>query len=190
VTTGTNQLPNITIIATSAVSVAEIGGALSDNQGYFTIPNLATGTYTLTPQLEVGETASPATLSGTVTQGNTIFVGTFTVSNAFGTISGAVTVGGQPVQTGVIVVAVATGTAIPDTPISITDAVRDAATYYYAGSSQADGTYSLSVRGGTTYNLKAWYATYSSAGVPSITPKSDTATVAAGGSQTVNFTWP
>jgi hypothetical protein len=116
-------------------------------------------------------------------------VGTFTITNAFGAIAGTVkTVYGVPIKTGVVIIAVPSGTTIGSLPPTNTNAVRTGSVVYYQGTSEADGSYSLPVRGGSTYNIYAWYTTFNGT-TPVVTKKSSLATIAAGQTATVNFLW-
>src|SRR5262249_19775755 len=55
---GVDPLPGIPVIATNTAG-SEVGSAISDSLGRFYFPDLSSGTYTLSPQLETGESASP-----------------------------------------------------------------------------------------------------------------------------------
>jgi hypothetical protein len=137
--------------------------AVTDSGGNFIIQNLSTGTYSVALQLESGESYSP---SGTVVTLNTpgvdVFSSSYSITSAFGTITGSLTAGGSAITTGVLIVA--TTATIAGSPPDVTAAVRIGLPKYYAGSSLADGTYSVSVPGGTTatnYNVYGWYTTFS-----------------------------
>jgi hypothetical protein len=184
---GIDPLPGIPIVAAESTTSAEKGNAISDAQGYFLLPDLPVDTYVLTPQLETAESASPSNYSSTVVAGSTVFVGTFTVSNAFGTLRGTVSKNGSPISTGVMIMAVATPNTIGTNPPAITPALRSGSTIYYAGTSQSDGTYSLSLRAGT-YNVYGWYTTLAS-NTATTTRLALTASVTAGGSAVLNFSW-
>jgi hypothetical protein len=166
-----------------------VGSAISSVLGYFQFPNLPVGTYSLIPQLDTGDTAIPSSLSGTVVSSATVFVGTMTISNAFGTIAGAVTASSVPITTGVLIMAVAQPTGIGASPPTNNSTLRNGAVVYYIGSTSADGTYSLPVRGGATYNIAAWYTTFVGTNPNPPSELTATATVSSGGSATVNFGW-
>jgi hypothetical protein len=185
---GTDPLPGIPVIATNTAG-SEVGATVTDSYGYFEFPNLPIGSYGITPQLEVGESASPAVLSATITAGGSVFAGTMTVVNAFGSIEGTVKVGGVPITTGVLIIAVANPTTIGGAyPPTNDQTLRNSSTVYYIGSSNSDGTYSVPVRGGSLYNVYAWYTTFNG---DTANPQklSSTATVTAGGTAVVPFTW-
>ncbi|HOW27719.1 MAG TPA: carboxypeptidase-like regulatory domain-containing protein [Elusimicrobiota bacterium] len=188
---GSSPLPDIPVTAsTNSVVVRE---AVTDSDGYFTIQDLSTGTYTVDLQLEQGETYSPGPLNITIpSAGTTVFASTYTVSNAFGWISGSLTQNGQNIQTGVLIIAT-TGT-ITGAPPAITSTLRGGVQKYYSVSSFADGTYRLSVPGGNpgtpvAYNVYGYYTTFSGA-TPTIWPRSTTANVT-GGQETTgrNLSW-
>ncbi len=187
-TNGIDALPNIPIVATNTATGQEVGSTLSDVYGRFTFNNMQAGVYTLTPLLETGESASPNVRTATVTAGSSVFSGTTTISNAFGTISGTVIASTQAVSTGVLIIAVSTATTIGASPPTNNSTLRSGSVVYYTGSASSDGTYSISVRGGMTYNVYAWYTTFSGT-TPTTSKRSSTAAVAAGANATVNFTW-
>jgi hypothetical protein len=189
-TNGTDALPNVNVIAVNA-SGNTLGSAVSGSNGYFTIANLSTGTYTISPQLDVSESVTPSSPSVTVSLGATTFSSTFTVSGAFGTISGTLYNNSLPIQTGVLLMA--TTATITGTPPTDNSTFRSGGALYYAASSISNGTYQLPVRGsssaGTVYNVYAWYTTWNGS-VPTTSVKSSTAAMTEGGSSTLNFTWP
>lgn len=165
----------------------EMGSASAGADGYFEILNLTTGAYVLSPFAATGEGVSPSTFTKDLTDpGATVFCGTFTVSGAQGKISGSLKKGSDPVATGVLVV-VTTSTIAADPPAA-DSTLRTGTNIYYSASSNADGSYSVSVPGGYTYNVYAWYSTVSASSA-STTRKSGTAAVTAGQTSTVNFTW-
>jgi len=155
VTSGVSALPNISVVATR--SGLQMGSGTSDNSGYFYIQNLSTGDYTVQPALDPVADASPDNFTATVVQGQTVFVGTFTVTGAYGTITGRVKKGGASITTGVLVIA--SSTTIASTPPTIVASSAPAQNVFYSASSASDGTYTLLVRGATSYayNIRAWY---------------------------------
>jgi hypothetical protein len=191
---GSNPLPGVPITATDAGSLVAAETA-SDTNGYFTLSNLSTGTYSITPQMDSGETYTTAgSTTVAVTAGTTLFSATFTVTNAFGYITGSLaTAAGLPLKTGVLVVA-STGTISTSYPPDVDSALRSGTVNYYVASSFSDGTYELYVPGGnstspTAYNVYAWYTTWNGS-TATVTKKNTTASVT-GGSTTSgrNFTW-
>jgi hypothetical protein len=130
---------------------------VSDNNGDFTMINLTTGPYTVEPMIDSKELASPTTSLATVVAGVTTFTSTFTVSGAMGTITGNVTSGGNPIQSGVLII-ISTNTINLPPPAISSSSLTSAP--FYAGSSQENGVYSVEVRGSTTslYNLVGVYS--------------------------------
>ena len=76
-----------------------------------------------------------------------------------GYIKGDVTADGEVIDTGVLIYA-STSTIASNPPI-LNSVLRSGSVIYYAASSNFDGTYNLPVRGGYTYNIYAWYTTWS-----------------------------
>jgi hypothetical protein len=118
-----------------------------------------------------------------------VFCGTFTVTGALGTVTGNVTLGGLPIQSGVLVV-VATGSLPSPLPAISSNTLANSA--YYAGSSKENGTYSVDVRGSTStvYTVTGYYM-FMNGAVASISSHTVTnVTVSAGVTTSgVNFTW-
>lgn len=183
-TNGVDPFPGMAVEAT--LGGLSKGTGISSSQGRFTVSNLPVGVYEVAGYAPSGETVTPSTFSATVSAGSTVFVGTYTVSGAFGKISGALKQGTSPIKTGVLIVAT-TSTIAGANPPDVTPAVRSGGIVYYAGSSMADGTYSVLLPG-ATYNVYAWYTTFA-VDVPSSTKKSGSKYVTPGGSATLDFTW-
>lgn len=182
---GTDPFPGLVVIA--KLQGIEQGSAVAESDGFFTITDLSTGSYVIEAQAEAGESASPSTLTKTITvsdAGDTLFVGTFTVSGALGTLTGTIKETGAAIKTGTLIVI--TSATISGYPPTDDDDLRTGAAAYYSASSGADGTYSVSLPGGYTYNIYAWY-TNAAGGT---TRKSGSAAVSAGAVATVNFSWP
>ena len=188
-TNGTDPLPNVPVSAFKGG--IEQGNGISGNDGYYLIwgSGISTGTYEVVAQLESGETSTPSTHTVTLSAGENLFIGTFTVSGAMGTITGSVTAGGTGITTGVLVYATSsTISGSPIMPPTIDTAARASNVIYYGVSSNAQGAYSLPVRGGYTYNIYAWYTTWVN-DAPVIAVRQDTAAVDAGESVTRDFSW-
>lgn len=169
VTSGTTPLPNFIIAATYGAG-SQAGTGTSNTSGYFYIRNLSTGTYNVAPVLDSGQDSLPNTVSKTLSNaGETVFVGTFTVSGAFGNIAGTVSNNTLLVTSGALLLA-STAT-IPATPNAIAASSGPAQTPLYAVSSKADGTYTLPVRGGSTYYLSVYVPQISNLGAVTITTK-------------------
>ena len=189
---GINALPGVTVTAFDSNGIAQ-DSEVSNTSGRFTTINIATGTYTLEPELDSLEISTPATTTAIVGSGQIVFSTTFTVTGALGTISGTVKVGGAAITTGVlIVVTTSTLAGSPPAPPTLSSSTLTSSSIYL-GSSQEDGTYSVSVRqsSGTTYNAYGYYTTVSSTG--GVTFQSQELTginVVAGSSVTgQNFAW-
>ncbi len=129
--------------------------AVSGTNGTFTLVNLTTGSYTIQPILDAGEVSTPISTAVNVSSGNTVSVGTFTITGAYGSITGAVTASGSIIKKGVLVVVSTTTLSSPPALSSTT--LTGAG--YYANSSLEDGTYRVEVRGSTTttYNVYGYY---------------------------------
>jgi hypothetical protein len=190
---GGNPLPGISVTATDSSGVVGAESA-SDANGAFSLRNLSTGTYTVDLQLESGETYTPGTTTTTIaTAGQSVFAASFTVTSAFGYVTGSLTASGKPLKTGALIVAT-TSTIAGATPPDITAAVRSGVTKYYAASSLSDGTYELHLPGGnpgtpTTYNVYAWYTTWTGT-TPTTVKKTSSASVTGGLTASgVNFSW-
>ncbi len=134
---------------------------VTDATGHFQTINLATGAYTVRIPLDSTEVSNPTVISASVLSGQTVFVGTFTITGALGTITGNVTLSGNPISTGVLIVV--TTDTLPSGPPNISSASLTGISYY-ATSSKEDGTFSVQVRQSTapTYNVYGYY--------PEITP--------------------
>lgn len=190
VTTGLSPLPGAVVAASGS---AHASGA-SDATGSFYVGNLTTGTYTLSPVLDPDQTSSPASISVTLaTPGSTVFAGTFTVSGAYAAISGSVLSGGNPITTGVLVIA--SSVTITDPAPAIYASSSASIAPYYAATSKADGTYSVLVRGSTTYtyNLRAYHPVVDlNTGAAASTSKTRAGVSAAPGAavSAQDFTWP
>jgi len=190
-TNGTDPLPNIPVVGLK--NGIEQGSGISGTDGYFTISGsgVSTGTYVVMPQLEAGESASPSSTAVEVVAGQVAFSSTFTVSGAFGSVSGSVHTGslaGPVITTGVLIY-VTTAVLPPNSgPPTITAALR-AGIVYYAASTNALGNFSIPVKGGYSYNVYAWYTSWRGS-TPTTTRKDSTGlSVAAAEAKTVNFFW-
>ncbi len=169
-TDGTSILPNVQVAASR--DGVQYGLATSDAAGNFYIKNLTTGTYDVAPILDPMESFSPVNVSTYVAPGETVRVGTFTISGALGSIGGTITdtATGELITSGALIV-VSLG-AISSPPPRIVASSSAAQTVLYVGSSLADGSYLVEVRGSTTtaYNLSAFIPVISGNSV-SITTK-------------------
>lgn len=191
-TNGVDPLPNIPVVGLKGG--VEQGSGISGSDGYFMISGtgISTGTYVVVPQLEAGESASPSSTTVTVTAGAVAFSSTYTVSNAYGYVTGTVTKSGSAITTGVMVYVTTATLAAAAGPPDITPALRGGTGVYYAASSSALGTYTIPVKGGYTYNVYAWYTTWSTGNNPVPTTTRQSATgVAVSPNTTVtrNLAW-
>ncbi|MEA3307693.1 MAG: carboxypeptidase regulatory-like domain-containing protein [Elusimicrobiota bacterium] len=193
VTTGAGDpLPNTPIVAYKS-GIAQ-GDGITDGDGYFEIIGISSGSYLVEAMLEAGESSSPPAISTTVALSDDLFIGTFTVSGAMGYIIGDVTTGSgadeEIIDTGVLIYA-STDT-IASTPPTLNSALRSGNVIYYAASSNFKGTYTLPVRGGYTYNIYAWYTTWSG-DTPTVNREEydgvDAVTIAAGETVERDFNW-
>ncbi|MFC1501567.1 carboxypeptidase regulatory-like domain-containing protein [Elusimicrobiota bacterium] len=184
---GTNPQPNISL-ALFDNNGQLLAQEISKADGFFKMVNVATGTQTVEPILDTGESSTPVTANVNVISGSTVFVGTFTVTGAFGYITGSLTDGGKPISSGLLLVASAnTISSLPT--IDVNSATLPA---IYTANSYEDGTYSLEVRGSTStaYYVYAYYPQVSGSGV---TVSTGTQTgIMVGAAQTtsgVDFSW-
>jgi hypothetical protein len=189
---GVNALPGVTVTAFDANGYAR-DSRVTDNNGRFTTLTIATGTYSVAPELDSLENSSPVSTPVTVAGGSTVFSTTFTISGALGTVSGSVTAGGKTISTGVlVVVTTSTLAGSPPAPPTLSSTTL-AANSYYIASSKEDGTYSVDVRQSTSpaYKIYAYYSTLSSTGAVTIQSQTlSNVQVLAGSSVTGNnFAW-
>lgn len=165
---GVNGLSGVAISAIDSNGYAD-DTKISDVNGRFTTTYLATGTYAMTPALDTLETSVPTSSSAVVSVGATVFSATFTITGAMGVVTGTVTVGGVPLNTGALIV-VTTTTLSPACPASIAvppsiSSASLAMSPIYLGSTGEDGIYSLNVRQTPpTVNIYAYYTTLASNG--------------------------
>jgi len=189
-TNGVDPLPGIPVVGIK--DDVEQGNGISDDEGYFTISGsgISTGTYVVVPQLETGEASLPSSTTVTVAAGATAFSSTFSVTGAFGYVTGSVTNGaGKPIATGVLVYVTTATLGAGAYPPDITPALRAGIGVYYAASSNALGNYNIPVKGGYTYNVYAWHTTWSGS-TPTTTPKQALGVAVTPGQTVVrNFSW-
>ncbi|MFH1723113.1 MAG: carboxypeptidase regulatory-like domain-containing protein [Elusimicrobiota bacterium] len=186
VTSGGDGVANVVVVSTG--DFANGNTAMTDAAGYYTIKGLRLigNPYRVRLSLTDGETSAPEGYSISVTQGGNRTGTDFTVSGFYRDITGTVTDGGGPIETGVLVMA---STSAIDTasPPDMTFAVRSGADYYFQSFSGAQGEYSLSVPGGQSYNIVAWYhkdgaTSDKTRGAVYVSPSTGTAGV--------DFAWP
>jgi hypothetical protein len=151
---GNSVLPNIQV--TASRSGQQFGAATSDSSGNFYFRNLTTGTYKIEPTLDPLEIWSPSSYTAVAVAGETVHVGTFVITGAQSMVTGSVRLNGELVTTGALIL-ISTG-VIAATPPAIVASSAAAQTVIYSGSSKADGTYEIEVRGSTTttYRVSAF----------------------------------
>jgi Tfp pilus assembly protein PilV len=144
---------------------ADTAQASSDSTGYCYLQNLSTGVYTITPELDSLETASPGSLTVTMAStGTSTSVSTFTITSGIVTITGQVLVGvsSAPITTGTLILASSTSitSTLPPTQSGATGAACSPC--YYTTSSDASANYTLQLRSSAIpYRLYGWYTTFS-----------------------------
>ncbi|PKN01409.1 MAG: hypothetical protein CVU77_05520 [Elusimicrobia bacterium HGW-Elusimicrobia-1] len=154
---GINPLPGISVTAANE-SGAVLGVGMSAQNGRFSILNISTGTRTIKPELDAKETSDPDEITANISLGESLFVGTFTVTDAFGRIAGNVRSDGHPISTGVMIFASTSSISASAPPVIVPNMPQ----IYYMTNSYENGTYALEVRGGSTlYNMAAFYPTVS-----------------------------
>lgn len=188
-TNGVDPLPGIPVVGFKGG--VEQGSGISDGDGYFTISGsgISTGTYVVEPQLEAGEGSTPPSATVLVEAGLTAVVPTFTVSGAFGYISGTVSNSAGRITTGVLIYVTTSTLAANAPPPDISPGLRSGTGVYYAASSTALGNYNIPAKGGYSYNIYAWYTTWS--GTNPTTVRREYTGVAVTPSETVTrtFSW-
>ncbi len=159
---GVTPLPDVAVSVTDNATGYTTDNVFSGADGYFTasVPFTIVGTFNVQPLVASGESVSPITpsvLYATNTPGATVFAATYTVTSAFGTLSGRVSDQGNAINTGVLIIA--STSAVPGSLLDIDSAFRSSGAQYYSGSSRADGTYSFDVKNGT-YTVSGWYTRF------------------------------
>ena len=189
---GVNALPGVAVVMLDSNGVSrdqEVTGL----DGRFTSITLSTGTYSVAPAVGSREMATPDYSTVTLTTaGVTKFSSTFTVSGAMGYITGAVSSGGSPIKTGVlIVVTTSTLTGTPPAPPSLSTATLAGAPYYIV-SSMENGTYRAEVTQSTStkYNVYAYFPSPSGASSTVVYKSVGNVSVTAGQTTSgVDFSW-
>jgi prepilin-type N-terminal cleavage/methylation domain-containing protein len=187
---GVNALPDIPVSIRRSGTGLEVANILSQINGTFEV-RVPSGTYTASPIPEFGEVVTPSVSPAVTVAGsaNSVFTSTFTLGPALGTVAGSVSRSGEPITTGVLIVASSSpiSGALPPAVDSI---LRSGAIIYYMDNSGNDGRYAVDIHAGT-YNVYAWYTTYNGA-VPTTTKKEITGVVVSPGQTAANknFSWP
>jgi len=168
-TSSNTALPHRTAIAKK--NGLEVAEAASDNTGYFYLANLATGTYAVEASVDPLESVVPSSMTVVINStGTSTTVSTFTIISGIADIQGQVTVSGNAIKTGVLVLATTTTLTSSALPPAITTSGGGSCNpCYYAGSSNASGFYDLQVRNSAVpYKVYGWYTSFS-LDVPSTT---------------------
>jgi len=136
----------------------ERGVALSKADGTYKIMQLPVSgnPYKISPILDEGDTSDPENIDNIDLEkyegpDDEVKYCTFTITAAWGYIRGNVTDNGEPITTGVLILA-STGTITASPPI-----MEVGATGIYGGITRTEGEYEIKVRTGYTYNVYAWY---------------------------------
>lgn len=189
---GANPLPDVPVKVVAASGV-EYNPVNSLADGYFEI-SVPTGTYTVSPLPESTEAVLPPfSTVGSSVGGDTVWSSTFTVSSAYGTLSGrAMTGGGEPITSGVLIfVTTNTLPGSPPLPPHIDGSLRASGLSCYMASTRSDGTYELRAKGGlpfVNYNVYGWYTP--TAGASTTTVRQTSVSLAPGGHVTCSdLTW-
>lgn len=185
---GNSVLPNIQV--TASRSGQQFGATTSDSSGNFYFRNLSTGTYQIEPTLDPLEVWTPSSFTAVAVAGQSLHVGTFVITGAQGRVAGTVTLNGELVTTGALIL-ISTAT-LSATPPAIVASSAAAQTVIYSGSSKADGTYEIEVRGSTTtsYRLSAYIPVISGLAVTVSTKSYTGIVVTSTGTTTKNIVLP
>lgn len=193
-----DALPDIIVEIKRRNDNVQVATEITDSDGMYTFSQVpfSGNNYKVQPLLDTGESYSSSSGTNvpvspvTVIAGSTTVVPTFTVSGAMGKISGSVREGTELIKTGVLIIA--TTVTISSDPPEFGYSALQGGPYYYSTVSLSDGTYELSVRGGSaTYNVYAWYTKLvgTTTNTTPGTTEDSPLTVSAGGTATVDFTW-
>jgi hypothetical protein len=99
---GVTPLPNVPVEVTNVGTGMTMDNAISNPSGLFSV-SVPVGTYAVRPTVEFGESISPDTPAVNANVGgSTVFAATYTVTSAYGTLTGKVTHQGKPITTGVL----------------------------------------------------------------------------------------
>jgi hypothetical protein len=189
---GINPLPDINVQIFPLFTNMVQGEALSQSDCHFSV-RVPTGTYTVQPALDVEESATPAQFSPvTLTAGSTLFVGTFTVTLAYGFIEGVVTKGGHPITTGVPIHASTNGGLVNGGWPGVMNSLNHySVNQVYMTVSDNNGNYRLRALAATGYHVFGYYTTFNG-NAPTTTSQgvAGTVNVSTTAPVTVNLNWP
>ncbi|PIR14996.1 MAG: hypothetical protein COV48_16840, partial [Elusimicrobia bacterium CG11_big_fil_rev_8_21_14_0_20_64_6] len=182
----TNGVDSYAGIAVHAVYMGlEIATDITDSAGNYMLYGVPVGSNIIEPVLDANtQSASPASITLSVTQGTTHAANNFTVTSSLGKITGAVTSGGKPVTTGALIVASTTTLASLPT---VDSAYSSGANVLYSNVSDTAGNYTLYLVKNSTYNV---YAYYTALGANETTNTSTSAaSIFVSSTVTRNFEW-
>ena len=114
--------------------------------------------YIVAPILDAEDVSNPVNIVVSVTKGGNDIDNDFEITSAWGYISGVIEESGEPITTGIIVVASTYTFSNPDEPPDMFSGQEG----IYGGITFSDGIYEVKVRVGTTYNVYAWYTNIAS----------------------------
>ncbi len=155
----TVPVPGVAVAVYDAYDVAR-DQQITNNLGVFLTNVLSTGMYVVEPIVDSKQKVIPTTASVILSAaGSTVFVTTFSISNALGYVKGSVSFGSKPVKTGALIVVstVSFSGSPPQIPALSTQTLLGAPMYF--ASSDEEGNYIVEVRHSTNppYNVYAYY---------------------------------
>jgi hypothetical protein len=180
---GVSPLGNVAVSVFDGAGL-EISQGVTDDTGDVLITNVPSGVqYTIQPILDPKEVSVPQSLIVPSTATGSVFIGTFTISGAMGTIEGVVSAGGAPISQGTLIVASTFTSTTPPTLSSST------LTSFFIATTDEKGRYSVDVLGSTeSYRVRAFYTPIG--GTARTQESSTRPTVPPGGTATsVNISW-
>lgn len=191
-TTTLDPLPGYVVVATHTTT-GRAESVITDSSGVFKFNNLSTGTWSFTVLVDAGESVSAVGGSGsshikTISGGSNVWVGTFTVSNAFSKFTGTCRYNGKIIDSGVLILA--STSSLTGYPPDINQSLVKGSQVYYTTVSKGDGKYELFVRGGQSYYIYAWY-TYFTGNTPTTIRKANGPnSIGSGATQTLDIDFP
>jgi hypothetical protein len=173
-------------------STLERGVDMSASDGTYQIDQIPVSgnPYVVAPIIDAEDVSTPVTQVVNVTKGGNDAGNDFDITTAWGYIGGVVEENGEPITTGVVVVASTYAFANADQPPDVWSGQEG----IYGGVTFSDGIYEIKVRTGANYNVYAWYTNISSfgSGTTSTAVKSSLGVALAGTPETatVDFSFP
>lgn len=182
----TNGVDSYAAISVHAVYQGhEIATDITNSAGNYTLYGVPVGSNIIEPLLDTDtQSASPASITLSVTQGTTHAANDFTVTSSMGKIVGALTSGGKPITTGALIVASTTTLASLPT---VDSAYSSGANVLYSNVSDTAGNYTLYLVKNSTYNVYAYYTALGSNETTNTT--AITASIYVSSTVTRNFAW-